>query len=442
VNVLGHLAARLVALRGLRGPAVPDFTSRVRDLVIIASSSRGGSSMLAEMLRRSPKALHLRAEINPFFRIAGLNFPDSGTGSDRLDAAHVHGLDAHVRQLLDQELALDAGTLCDIVDDEQYALDVAWRFSVQWPELNFDLPMFVNTVRRLLDRLRREHGWAAGEVRDVPRFQLNLLRELSEKGIHANPWYYDLAPTQLLHNQMPGGRVLVTPGDVLLEEPPFVLTRPWRRANAHDVETKPLLIKTPSNAYRFGCLRALFPNARLRILHLTRNPAASINGLFDGWRHNGFYAHRLRMPLQIKDYTENCPQDKWWWKFDLPPGWQEYTEATLMEVCGFQWRMCHQAILDEVDLGETECTRLRFEDLTRSRASRVACLANLSNWLGIPLDGEFRRAAQDGIDPVAATAPPTPLRWRARGDVVKAVIQGNVRETAERLGYGTEDSWI
>lgn len=397
--------------------------------------------MLAEMLRRSPKALHLRAEINPFFRLVGLDFPGSGTGSDRLDPAHVHGLDGHLRQVLDQELALDAGTPCDVVDDEQYALDVAWRFAVQWPELNFDLQVFVNTVRRVLDRLRREHRWAAGEVRDVPRFQLNLLRALSENGLHANLWYYDV-PTKLLHEQVPGGRVLGAPGDVLLEEPPFVLTHPWRRADEHDVETKPLLIKTPSNAYRFGFLRALFPNARLRVVHLTRNPAASVNGLFDGWLHNGFYSHRLWMPLRIRGYPENCPQDRWWWKFDLPPGWQEYTAAPLMDVCAFQWRVCHQAILDEVHQAKTDYTQLRFEHLIRSGASRVACLENLSDWLGIPFDGEFRRAVREGIDPVVATAPPNPLRWRARAHAVKAAIRGEVRETAERLGYGAEDSWI
>ena len=41
------------------------------------------------------------------------------------------------------------------------------------------------------------------------------------------------------------------------------------------------MMKTPSNAYRASFLRALFPNARVQVLHLTRNPAAAINGLVD-----------------------------------------------------------------------------------------------------------------------------------------------------------------
>src|SRR4051794_5935059 len=43
------------------------LSAQVRDVVILASSSRGGSSMLAEVLRHTPQLLHFRAEVNPFF---------------------------------------------------------------------------------------------------------------------------------------------------------------------------------------------------------------------------------------------------------------------------------------------------------------------------------------------------------------------------------------
>lgn len=87
------------------------------------------------------------------------------------------------------------------------------------------------------------------------------------------------------------------------------------------------MIKTPGNAYRLGFLRAAFPNARLRVLHLTRNPAASVNGLVDGWLHHGFHAYRLDEPLRITGYADVRPADRHWWKFDLPPSWPEYTAA-------------------------------------------------------------------------------------------------------------------
>src|SRR2546421_2354328 len=98
-HISDALVTRLATLRRLRGPAVPDFSLRVRELVVVASSSRGGSSMLAETLRESSALLHLHAEINPFLRLVGLTFPESGSGSDRLDAGHVPALGPEARQI-------------------------------------------------------------------------------------------------------------------------------------------------------------------------------------------------------------------------------------------------------------------------------------------------------------------------------------------------------
>ena len=72
-HISDALVTRLATLRRLRGPAVPDFSLRVRELVVVASSSRGGSSMLAETLRESSALLHLHAEINPFLRLVGVS---------------------------------------------------------------------------------------------------------------------------------------------------------------------------------------------------------------------------------------------------------------------------------------------------------------------------------------------------------------------------------
>ncbi|RKT53818.1 sulfotransferase [Saccharothrix australiensis] len=433
----GDLAGRLAELRALRGPAVDGFTGRVRDLVVIASSSRGGSSMVTELLRHSPRVLHLRAEINPFLRLAGLGHPDSATGSDRLGAEHLHALAPHVRQELDRELALDAGTPCDAVDDEQYALDVAWRITVQWPDFDLDPRLLTRLALRVLGEVRAARGWRAGEVRDVVAFHLALLEALRAGGLPVDARYYDLPAAR-----RGSGEPLGAPGDTLVEEPPFVLTQPWRRADEHDVAHKSLVVKTPSNAYRIGFLRALFPHARLRVVHLTRNPAAAINGLYDGWRHDGFHAHRVAEPLRISGYADHRPQDRLWWKFDLPPGWREYTDAPLTRVCGFQWHRCHQAVLDEVAPVAADTVRIRFEDLIRSRRSRVDCARHLAEWLGVPFDGALRRAAQEGIGPVVATAAPAPARWRARAGLILRAVRGPVRDLAERLGYDAEDGWI
>src|SRR3954451_19635959 len=46
--------------------------SAVRHVVVVASSSRGGSTLLGALLRTCPGLVHLRAEINPLFAAARL----------------------------------------------------------------------------------------------------------------------------------------------------------------------------------------------------------------------------------------------------------------------------------------------------------------------------------------------------------------------------------
>lgn len=423
----------LELLRRRRGPAVPGFTSAVRQVVLVASSSRGGSSMLVELLRRSRSLIHLRAELNPFLRLVGLCFPLTGD-SDALDEGHWRSLPAGLRDVLDRELALDAGRPCQVIEDEEeLVLDAAWRFATQWPAIDLDLEAWAATARGVLARIGRGRF-------DPVRFQLEMLRALRRTGHAVSPWHYDL-PRSLIRHAFPDVAEGCAPGEALIEEPPFVLPRPWRRAVRRDVETSALVIKTPSNAYRLGFLRALFPNAQVRVIHLVRNPAAAVNGLIDGWRHRGFHAHRLPEPLEITGYAEERPTDRAWWKFDLPPGWRRHVRSTLPEVCAFQWRSAHQAILADVERHEVDTRRIRFEDLTGGPADRAACLEGLCGWLGVPFERPLQEAAWTGIEPVMATERPRPGRWHARAGEVRAAIDRDVYATAERLGYGDERCW-
>ncbi|MBW3644267.1 MAG: sulfotransferase, partial [Actinobacteria bacterium] len=98
------------------------------------------------------------------------------------------------------------------------------------------------------------------------------------------------------------------PGEALVEMPPFVLVSPWRRPSPAELATLPLVLATPRNSFRLDFLRSLFPAARLRVVHLTRNPAASINGLVDGWHHRGFFNCRVGRRLAIRGYTDRYPE--------------------------------------------------------------------------------------------------------------------------------------
>ncbi len=230
------------------------------------------------------------------------------------------------------------------------------------------------------------------------------------------------------------------PGPAILEEPPFVCIVPWEPATPNDLERFPLVLKTPSNAYRLPFFERLFPNARVRVLHLTRNPAASINGLFDGWRYpRGFFSHHLGTPLDIRDYTRVAgPWSGRWWKFDLPPGWRGEVGRPLAHVAAFQWLAAHAAILAFSE-GRDHVLKVALEDMLGPNAR--ATLDGLFRWMGIEADEPIARRTVGQMPHVMVTDQPRARRWFERQAIIEPVLsRPDVMETATRLGYKSDPS--
>jgi hypothetical protein len=258
---------------------------------------------------------------------------------------------------------------------------------------------------------------------------LDLLAELSRYWPLDLGFYADIpAPPQ----------VFGPPHGELVEEPPFIVPRPRPRASASHRGPIRLLLKAPVAAYQLPFLRASFPRARFQVVHLVRNPAASINGLIDGWLHWGFFSAdvaALGRELAIDGYTTEASFTKRYWKFDLPPGWQRYTERPLREVCAFQWRSAHEHILDFTrQHGDVECHQLRFEELIQGHTARQQALGEVARFLGIR--GIEAGSGQMPSDVVMATQPPRPGRWKARWDwITPLVTRGACADLASAMGY-------
>jgi hypothetical protein len=219
---------------------------------------------------------------------------------------------------------------------------------------------------------------------------------------------------------------------------PYRLFRPWRPATGDELARRPLVLVTPRNAYRLDHLAGLFPGARLRVVHLTRNPAAAVNGLMDGWTHAGFFAGVVDEPLAIRGYSDTYPWGDRWWKFDLPPGWRDVRAADLAEVAALQWRSAHAAVLDYTRRTGCDCLTVRYEDLVGPEPSRVAVADDLAAWLGLPGE-DARRVVVGGFRPVMATGAPAPRRWARSGDrVAAALADPAVWDVVAALGYGVE----
>lgn len=418
VTGLPALADRMDELRRHRpGPAGATLAD-VREVVVVVSSSRGGSSLFGELLRRVPGLLHLRAEINPFFALAGLY-----RGAQR-------------RRVLEAELLADIGEPVrpgGSETDGRAALDLTWRLLVQWPALA-ELPL-ADLVDRV-DRVRRQ-----GAAGDPQLVLLRLLADLRRSHPEIHPGYYDLPADLVRHVDPTLPPPAGPPGPAFVEMPPFVVLSPWRPASGEDLRTRPLVLTTPRNSFRLEFLADLFPSARLRVLHLTRNPAAAVNGLVDGWLHHGFFNCTVATPLAIGGYSDVVPGGDRWWCYDLPPGWGDHVDQPLVEVCAFQWRATHAAALASLAHRRPDVLRVRFESLVGPPADRRATLAALAGWLGVGAS-DLHEVAGAGLPVVMATAPPAPRRWLARAaQLLPALRRPEVAAMAEELGYGSEAGW-
>jgi hypothetical protein len=417
----------------------------VRKVVLILSAPRSGSSLLHCILKTLPELYSLSGECVPFYKLNGLasdsDSSDSILASGRSALAKRRALSKDI--LSDCSLAEDA--TADIGWEERYIDDIALRLPLQWPQVSFSY----RTVRRVAQRALEAHREAR------PRFckkdfYLELLPRLRESYTAIDPYYYDI-PTNLVAARFPDIKIPTGPpnGTVLIEEPPFILLEPRRRPNLGVLKSKALLLKSTVNSYRLDYILSLFPNADIRVIYLIRHPLASINGLCDGWLHRGFFSHNLRTfseasrtsrkGLSIAGYSDTRPWTKWWWNFDLPPGWQGYTGRSLEEVCAFQWKSANRAVQTALQTRALPYLRIKFENLVSGVDSRKAVLRAVCRFLAVDF-GAFRRPFLEAPPVIQATNPPNSERWLLRRATLLPLLgDRQLQEECSAMGYREND---
>lgn len=425
----------------------------VRRLVVIASAPRSGSSLLFAAMRMFPGVYAASGEEVPFYKLSGLSsdaFPSDEVPSGVKTSWK--GGEVFSRDFL-ADLSFDADPadiLKDPAEREQYTDDLVLRFSMQWPAVDFSYDGF----KRLANHALSDHlAWHKGF--DKEAFYLELIKALRTVYGNIDPYHYDI-PEDMVRDAFPEiARPSNPPNDVLMiEEPPFILFKPARKATEDDLASKTLVLKSTVNSYRMDFIRELFPNARISVIYLTRNPAASINGLYDGWLHRGFFSHNLRafsdsggsnfMGLGIKGYSDIHEHGKWWWKYDLPPGWLEYSDKRLEDVCAFQWRASNSAILKYLADAKPGCLCFKCEDIIRDSGGRLQAMKAVAGFLGLE-SGNASRAVLGLLPVVQATEPPERFRWMRKKDILMPVLEdAAVAGLASELGYSWErrDGWL
>jgi hypothetical protein len=143
--------------------------------------------------------------------------------------------------------------------------------------------------------------------------------------------------------------------------------------------------KTASNCFRLGFVNRIFPDAK--IIYPTREGKNSVNSLINGWQHpERFFTYDVPEPLNIEGYSGSK------WKFVLPPGWRQYLNSPLEEVCAFQWASCHTAMQAEISRPayRNRILQIKLEDLINDPSRHVKQLVDFAE---LPFDGYFRSVA-------------------------------------------------
>ncbi|MBX3020565.1 MAG: hypothetical protein KF799_02715 [Bdellovibrionales bacterium] len=383
--------------------------SDIPQVIVILGSSRSGSSLLFHLLSQSGAFWAPQGEETPFYRVNGLGWVTAKEQSDALRAP----IDIDTRDQIFEFLIRDLGRRPAAINST-YLSQCATRLLLQWPELGLNPENLADVIRT-----------NARNATDATSLWLNLTARLN-----LEPGFYDLPGPKSRNLQLEIPRYV-------LEEPPYILPTPRETPTAETLKTAPLLLKTSTNAYRLPWLKTLFPFSEIRFVILGRNPAASINGLMDGWLSNAFHSHNLDFvhKLAIRGYSDVMAYGDRWWKFDLPPGWSDFDDAPLPDVCAFQWRSAYKHIFENT--GDAKVLHVKSEDLLspqKSAAALQAIFAFAGTSAVTPVDALRTR-------PVMASQSPGPARWRQREDVILPLLEHpEVKGIAQQLGYDLSSS--
>jgi hypothetical protein len=399
-NRLGSLAGGIVDKMHLL-PEEPNWEEKVQRVAVILSASRSGSSLIFDAMAESDDIVAPAGEHEPWLSLTHNKWPF--TRSDQIDTINDR---SRLLSLIRNDLLIRQAS----VSGNEYA-DLLWNRAV---------------VRQVDQR--------PGAQRAIGR--LGRLASV-DATVHNrfNVWLHSLSVTQSpLTDLAQTDRSSFVP----IENPPLIDQPLARRATLEEIGSKTLLFKSPADAYRPGFYEALFPEAHITYVHLTRGFAQTVNGLMDGWMQNDidFISNPVGVggaPLSIAGYSAPGPREAYWC-FDLFPGWEAFTDASLLEVCVQQWLQAHKAIISDF----RPMQQITFESLyTDPEALRI----NLARAAGIRL-GNINRSKE-----VMSTEKPQPYRWLKRGDVLRNVGKyvskqtfKNVQEMQARLGYSMEES--
>jgi hypothetical protein len=347
---------------------------KVPRVCLLASSSRGGTAVTAELLQwqgadcADPRGrlLTLPGEEKPHLILAGLAFPSRDEKFD--DLSELDAQTINVSKLL-EELGSEIGYPMEYCSNlEFYAIQLYRRLLLQWPVAltSIDINEAIACLTKELQTI-----FPDGYINS-----LNNRHRVLDACKHCFPFIHRSFYDYRYYNNSDED-IAPLPGECWsYEETPFVLPPPWHNATIADLEHGCLLLRDPSNAWRLPFWRTVFQKQQIDILHLVRDPRESVQGLCDGWNYSfGFQTMPSNESLDIPGYTDHLSIADSKWKFnrlnfsickDLSQKiFDEQEKLSLVQVCAYQWKDAHESIIKGSERLGLSRTVVNFSDLRR-----------------------------------------------------------------------------
>ncbi len=202
---------------------------------------------------------------------------------------------------------------------------------------------------------------------------------------------------------------------------PVIKKTIWRKTD------KRILEKTVSNCFRLGFVNEVFPDAK--IIYPLREGCNNVNSIINGWFHpKRFFTYDIPLPLNICGYNFNK------WKFVLPPGWHEYINKSIEEICAFQWISCHRHMLAEIqkEKYKNRVLKIKLEDIS---ANPQKWLKVIADFVELPYDDYFKSIK--GNLPIVNSADNciSPDKWKNQNKQRIEKILPLIQPVMKELGY-------
>ena len=193
-----------------------------------------------------------------------------------------------------------------------------------------------------------------------------------------------------------------------------------------------VLDKTCINTMRVSYLKELFPKAHFIYIH--RDGRDTVSSLMEGWKLGEHFT--LEKYLGTLPCAVDIDQGKFkQWCFFLPPGWEKLNNASLEEVCAYQWITANQMALDSKKLiPKAQWVQIRYEDIF---TNPIEMFETIFTRLDLPFENHIRSRVENLTKHPTSIVKgkPAPAKWKTQNPEAINRILDKISPMMKTLGY-------